>query len=212
MSATRSDFSELGIGGGPSPARAGHLASRRFLEIRAGGTAARGVIVMGLVLATAATRDHRHVIETQTHALEETDVHGHSDVIISDDPVDYPELQGADLLVACCQWAADAYARILKPDGVLLYDSDLVTRAPRFGGITYALPLDDLARKAAGRSELVPHHVALGAAVAFTGVVSTESVLATVHELELPGSKTARERAVSYGLALDPEEWRRTSW
>lgn len=211
MSGTRSDFSQPGMDGGPTPARVGPLAARRFLEVRVGGTAERGVIIVGLVLATAATRDHRYVIQTQTHALEETDVHGHSDVIVSDDPVDYPELQGADLLMAFCQWAADAYASILKPDGVLLYDAGLVARSPRFGGTTYALPLDDLARKAAGRSERVPEHVALGAAVAFTGVVSVDSAKATVQELELQGSKEARKKALAYGLALDAEEWRRTA-
>jgi 2-oxoglutarate ferredoxin oxidoreductase subunit gamma len=136
-------------------------------------------------------------------------VHGHSDVIISDEPVDYPELQGADLLVALCQWASDAYAPIVKPEGTLLYDADLVTRPVRFEGAAYALPLGRLAREAAGRSEPAPHLVALGAAVGITGVVSQESLLKTIQELELTGSKEARKRALAYGLALDPDEWRR---
>ncbi len=208
MSSTKSDFSQPAEGRGPVPHRSGTLSKRRFLEARFGGTAAQGVIVMGLVLATAATRDHRYVVQTQTHALEETDVHGHSDVIISDDPVDYPELLGADLLVALCQWAADAYTRILRPDGVLLYDAGLVSRPPRFEGPTYALPLDRLARDAAGRSEPAPHLVAMGAIVALTGVVSQESLLKTIQELELSGSKEARKKALAYGLALDIEEWR----
>lgn len=207
MSTTRSGFAEPAIGGGSGPERSGLLAEREFLEIRVGGTAARGVIAMGLVLATAATLDHRYVIQTQTHALEETDVHGHSDIIISNEPVDYPELQGADLLFAFCQWAADAYASILKPHGVLLLDSDMITRSPRFGGVTCALPLDRLAREAAGSSEPVPHLVALGVAVSITGVVSTESVQTTLKDLELPGEKEARKKALSYGLALDPQDW-----
>lgn len=210
MSGTRSGFTQPAIGGGPGPDRVGLLAKRRLLEIRVGGTAGRGVIVTGLVLATAATRDHRYVAQTQTHALEETDVHGHSDVIISDEPVDFPELQGVDLLVAFCQWAADAYVELLRPDGVLLYDSQEVIRPPGFDGATYALPLDQLARKAAGRSESVPCLVALGAAVAITGIVSTASLAATVDELELVGSKAARKKALEYGLALEPKAWRGT--
>lgn len=204
MSGTRSGFTQPALGGGPGPERVGLLAARQFLEVRVGGTAARGVIAAGLVLATAATFDHRYVAQTQTHALEETDVHGHSDIIISDEPVDYPELQGADLLVALCQWAADAYAPILRPDGVMVYDSGVVTRTPRFEGAAYALPLDGLAREAAAGSELEPHLVALGAAVAITGVVSAESLLATGRELELPGDKEARQKALAYGLAMEP--------
>ncbi len=209
MSGTRSGFTQPAIGGGPAPKGVGLLAKRRLLEVRVGGTSARGVIVTGLVLATAATRDHRYVAQTQTHALEETDVHGHSDVIISDEPVDFPELQGVDLLVAFCQWAADAYIELLRPDGVLLYDSEEVLTPPVFDGATYALPLDRLASEAAGRSEPVPYLLALGAAVTITGVVSTASLMATVDELELTGSKQARKKALDYGLALEPEAWRR---
>lgn len=211
MSGEESGFSQPATGGGSPSARTGDLAAREFLEIRVGGTAARGVIIMGLVLATAATRDHRHVIQTQTHALEETDVHGHSDVIISDETIDYPELEGADLLLALCQWSADAYTPILKPGGVLLYDSELVTRRPRFDGATYALPLDRLSREAAGRSEAMPHLVALGAAVSATGAVSTDSLVTTMHELALPGSRAAREKALNYGLALDVHQWQRSA-
>ena len=50
-------------------------------------------------------------------------------MIISDDPVDYPELLGADLLVALCQSSADAYAPMLRADGVFVYDSENVTGA-----------------------------------------------------------------------------------
>ena len=208
MGGTTSDFLEPDSETGGSPERAGLLARRPYLEIRFGGTAAQGVIVTGLVLAVAATRDHRYVTQTQTHALEETDVHGHCDVIISDDPVDYPELLGADLLVALCQWAADAYAPILRPEGVLVYDAELVARTPLFEGVAYALPLERLAREAAGRSEVAPHLVALGAAVAVTGVVSEESLLKTIGELELAGSKEARKKALLYGLSLGVDEWR----
>jgi len=212
MGGTTSGFSQPSTGGEPSPQRAGLLAQRPYVEVRFGGTAAQGVIVMGLVLATAATLDHRYVTQTQTHALEETDVHGHCDVIISDDTVDYPELLGADLLVALCQWSADAYTSLLRPDGVLLYDSERVVRPPFFEGVGYALPLGRLARQAAGRSELVPHLVALGAAVAVTGLVSQESLLKTVQDLEFTGSKEARKKALSYGLAFDVDEWRRDTW
>jgi len=209
MGDTTSGFSQSAMAEGPVPERSGLLAQRRYVEVRFGGTAAQGVIVIGLMLATAATLDHRYVTQTQTHALEETDVHGHCDVIISDDTVDFPELLGADLVVALCQWAADEYSPLLRPDGVLLYDSERVLRPPVFEGAGYALPLGRLARQAAGRSERVPHLVALSVAAAITGVVSQESLLKTVQDLEFTGSKEARKKALSFGFALDVDEWKR---
>ncbi len=131
MGGTKSGFSQPAIGDGPAPKRAGLLAARGLLEIRFGGTAEQGVVLMGLVLATAATLDHRYVAQTQTHGLEESesDVLGHCDVIISDDPVDYPELLGIDLLVALGQGAADANMPLLRADGVFVYDSECVKSA-----------------------------------------------------------------------------------
>ena len=104
------------IGSGPSPARTGLLADRQFLQVRFGGTGEQGVILVGVVLAMAATRDHRYVVQTQTYGLGARGGYGHSDVIISDTPIDYPEFQSADVLVTLSQDAADGYADLLTPD------------------------------------------------------------------------------------------------
>src|SRR3989304_3464668 len=79
-------------------APAGLLAGRRFLEVRFGGSGGQGVILMGVILALAATRDHRHVIQTQSYGPEARGGYSRSDVIISSRPVDYPELQDIDIL------------------------------------------------------------------------------------------------------------------
>jgi 2-oxoglutarate ferredoxin oxidoreductase subunit gamma len=209
MGGTKSGFSQPAIGDGPAPKRVGLLATRDSLEIRFGGSAEQGVAVMGLVLATAATRDHRYVAQTQTHGLEESesDIPGHSDVIISDDPVDYPELLGIDLLVALGQGSADSSVPLLRADGVFLYDSDCVS-PPSFSGVSYGMPFGRLAAEAAGKGELAPDLLALGVAAAITGVVSAQSLEKTLEEIVLSGSMDAKKRALSYGLKLDTSQWR----
>jgi 2-oxoglutarate ferredoxin oxidoreductase subunit gamma len=209
MSGTKSGFSQPAIGEGPAPKRAGLLAAREFLEVRLGGTAEQGVVLMGLVLATAATRDHRYVAQTQTHGLDESDTQGHCDVIISDDPVDYPELLGADLLVALCQTSADANAQMVRADGVFVYDSENVTKPPRSQGVAYGIPFGRLAEEAAGKGEPAPDLFALGAAIAITGAVSAESLEKTLDEIVLSGSKEAMRMALTSGLKLDAKQWQR---
>jgi 2-oxoglutarate ferredoxin oxidoreductase subunit gamma len=217
MSGTKSGFSQPAIGDGPAPKRVGPLAARDSLEVRFGGTAEQGVAIMGVVLATAATRDHRYVAQTQTHGLEEgegqgySDALGHSDVIISDDPVDYPELLGIDLLVALGQGVADANVSLVRPDGVFIYDSESVSKPPNFQGTSYGIPFGRLAREAAGKGQVVPELLVLGAAVAITGVVSAESLVKTLKEIALAGPMEAKKRALSCGLDLDTTQWRRGS-
>ena len=110
--------------------------------------------------------------------------------------------------VALCQSAADAYAPLLRADGVFLYDSDCVS-PPSFQGVGYGIPFGRLAQEAAGKGELAPDLLALGTAAAISGVVSAESLEKTLDEIVLAGSMEAKKRALSFGLNLDASQWRR---
>ncbi len=63
--------------------RAGLLADRDLVEVRFGGSGGQGVILMGVILAMAATRDHRYVVQTQSYGPEARGGYSRSDVIIS---------------------------------------------------------------------------------------------------------------------------------
>jgi 2-oxoglutarate ferredoxin oxidoreductase subunit gamma len=204
-----SGFTQPAIGSGPAPTRIGLLAARDFLEVRFGGTGEQGVILMGVVLAMAATRDHRYVAQTQTYGLEERGGHGHSDVIISDNPVDYPELQAADLVVAFCQDAADGYVSLLRRDGVFIFDSENVFEPPQFEGTSFGIPFTRLAIEATGQKDMTPDVFALGAVVGITGVVSEESLQKAVTGVVTTSLRNASKKALARGLALESRDWRR---
>ena len=198
------------IGSGPSPGRSGLLAAREFVEVRFGGTAEQGVILVGVVLAMAATRDHRYVVQTQTYGLDARGGYGHSDVIISDQPIDYPELQSADLLVALCQDAAEGYSHLLTPASIFIFDSEEVTTPPPFGGTSYGIPFTRLAYEAVGEVVTAPNVLTLGAVVGIAGVVSAESLRKAVRATVPPGTEEASARALELGLSLDTETWIRS--
>jgi 2-oxoglutarate ferredoxin oxidoreductase subunit gamma len=198
------------IGEGPSPERSGLLADRKFLEVRFGGTGEQGVILVGVVLAMAATRDHRYVVQTQTYGLEARGGYGHSDVIISDTPIDYPELLSADLLVALSQDAADGYSDLLTPTSIFVYDSEQVTAPPAFRGATFGIPFTRMAKDAVGDVDAASNVLTLGAVVGLTGVVSAESLEKAVLATIPPGTREANGAALKLGLTLDAEAWRRS--
>lgn len=210
MSKTPSGFTQPALGDGPLRARTGLLADRDFVEVRFGGTGLQGFILMGVVLAMAATRDHRYVAQTQTYGLEEREGYGHSDVIISDHPVDYPQLQAADLLVTLSQDAADGYAGLLREDGILIFDSANVTVPTTFAGVTLGIPFSRLAVEATERSERTTDVLTLGAVVGFTGVVSVESLREALANTEASDPGGVYGKALVAGLSLDPTEWRRS--
>jgi 2-oxoglutarate ferredoxin oxidoreductase subunit gamma len=186
--------------------RSGLLAAQDFLEVRFGGSGGQGVILMGVILATAGARDHRYVIQTQSYGPEARGGYSRSDVVISDDPIDYPEVEKPHLLVALSQDSAKAYAGMVRPEGVLVFDSDNVTDLPAFNGTAYGLPLTRLAEEETGRTQTT-NILALGAAVSLTGVVSVSSLELAVQGSVPPRTIEMNMRAVARGLATSTDSW-----
>ena len=188
-------------------ARKGLLADRSLVEVRFGGSGGQGVILMGVILAMAGARDHRYVVQTQSYGPEARGGYSRSDVIISDAPIDYPELERADLLVALSQAAADEYIGVLRSNGVLVYDSENVTALPAFKGARYGIPFTRLALEETGRRQTT-NILTLGAVAGITGVVTTESLRKAVLVMVPAGTEEINSKALARGLALDATEWR----
>jgi 2-oxoglutarate ferredoxin oxidoreductase subunit gamma len=192
----------------PSPAlvRIGVLADRDFVEVRFGGSGGQGVVLMGIILATAANHDHRCVVQTESYGPEARGGYSRSDVIISNDPIDYPKLVKIDLLVALSQDAADAYVKTLQKNGVLIYDCEKVTTIPAFAGKTIGVPFSRIAKEEIGKAQTA-NVLTLGAVVGITGIVSVESIQRAVLEEVPAGTQELNGRALARGLAIDQSEW-----
>jgi 2-oxoglutarate ferredoxin oxidoreductase subunit gamma len=187
-------------------ARAGLLAARQLVSIRFGGSGGQGVILMGVIMAMAGARDHRYVVQTQSYGPEARGGYSRSDVIISDSQIDYPELESADLLVVLSQAAADEYIRLLRPDGVLVYDSEYVAAVPPFKGPRFGIPFTRLAIEETGRVQTT-NILTLGAVAGITGVVTTNSLKKAVLSMVPAGTEETNAKALARGLALDAHDW-----
>ena len=168
--------------------------SKRY-EIRFSGAGGQGLILAGVIMAEAASiYDGLQAVQSQSYGPEARGGSSKSEVIISDGPIDYPKATIVDALLALTQEACDKYSHDLKEGGVLLIDSDLVTRQPEGNFNVVAFPITNTAKNEVGR-EIVTNIVALGAMVALTGVVTRESaekaVLARVPEAFLELNKKA---------------------
>jgi 2-oxoglutarate ferredoxin oxidoreductase subunit gamma len=187
------------------PARAGLLADREFVEVRFGGSGGQGVVLMGMILAVAANHDRRCVVQTESYGPEARGGYSRSDVIISDNPIDYPKLENADVLVALSQDSVDAYTSSLRPQGILIYDSERITTPPVFSGVSLGVPFVHWAIEETGRPQPA-NVVALGVIMRITGLVSRESLEKAVAETVPVGTVDVNMKALARGLAIDPTE------
>ncbi|MBO9370361.1 MAG: 2-oxoacid:acceptor oxidoreductase family protein [Chloroflexi bacterium] len=166
-------------------------------EIRIAGTGGQGVILAGILLAEAAVRDGKKVVQTQSYGPEARGGASRSEVIISDQEVDYPEVLEADILLCMSQEACDRYAGKLKKGGMLILDTVYVHRAPLVRAVR--VPITELARQATGR-EITANIVALGLLAGLTAVVSRESLEAAVRARAPRGTTEINLKALAVGL------------
>ncbi|MBU2601394.1 MAG: 2-oxoacid:acceptor oxidoreductase family protein [Actinobacteria bacterium] len=188
----------------------GLLSSRPYVEVRFGGSGGQGVILMGVILAVAGTRDRRHVVQTQSYGPEARGGYSRSDVVLANAPIDYPQIQGLDLLVALSAEAARKYAGSLRRDGFFIFDSDEITSPPPMDANSYGIPFTRLAVETTGRTQTT-NILALGAVAGLTGVVSVASLEKAVLSMVPKGTEEMNLNALRRGLALLPEEWKRPS-
>ncbi len=155
-------------------------------ELRFSGAGGQGLITAGIIMAKAASiYEGKQAVQSQSYGPEARGGASKSEVIISDGPIDYPKATTVDALLAMTQEACDKYTHDLKDGGILLVDSDLVTKLPTGNYKIISFPIINTAKNEVGR-EIVANIVALGAMVALTGQVSRENaekaVLSSVPE------------------------------
>src|SRR4030042_4909584 len=93
-------------------------------EIRLGGSGGQGIILMGIILAEAiGIYEGKSVAQTQSYGPEARGGSSKSEVVISDEEIDYPKAMKPDLLLAMNQKSCDDFYPDLKPDGMLIVDS-----------------------------------------------------------------------------------------
>lgn len=172
-------------------------------EIKVTGFGGQGVVLAGIIIARAASlHDGKNATQTQSYGPEARGGAARSEVVISKEPIEYPKVEQADILVAMSQEALDRHLGSLKKGGVLLIDEDLVRKIPRDREVAlYRVPATRMASEGLGR-RIVANMVMLGATVAVTSIVSEEALKAAVRESVPAGTEELNIAALEEGLAL----------
>ncbi|MBE9544839.1 MAG: 2-oxoacid:acceptor oxidoreductase family protein [Proteobacteria bacterium] len=145
-------------------------------DLTIAGVGGQGSILAGVILGSAAvTFDDKYATQTQAYSSELRGGFAAAWVIISDDPVEFPRVTAPDILVAQAQDSINRFGEVLKPDGILIADSDMVHEIPPQVKHFYKIPATTIARNEL-KIAVVANMVMLGALCKITEVVSRQAL------------------------------------
>lgn len=152
-------------------------------EVRIAGFGGQGVITMGTILAIATgVYEDLEVAQTQSYGPEARGGACRSDVIISDEPIDYLKPLNLDLFVALSPAALEQYwPEVREGKTIVIIDKTLVPQHPKHTPPIVEIEATRLAEEEF-KSRVVANMIMLGAMAAFTGWITLEALEKTIME------------------------------
>ena len=167
------------------------------MEVKFGGFGGQGIILMGNITAKAAALyDNKHAIFTPSYGPEARGGAASSNVVIDTEEIDYPYVKDPDVLVVMSQEAYEKYACLLKDNGILIVDVDLVNLKNGVGKIA-KMPATRIAEEMGKR--IVANIVMLGFFTGATELVSYEAIKRAVVESVPEKFRTLNQDALDNG-------------
>lgn len=172
-------------------------------ELRIAGFGGQGVVLSGSIVGKAASiYDKGFAALTQSYGPEARGGSCTAEVVISDEPIDYPYVTSPQVVIILAQEAYANYGHDLPSGTLVIIDPDLVTPDPSQQPAPLSMPATRMAREM-GRV-VVANIIMLGFLAAVSDLISTEalqnSVLASVPQGTEEFNLKAFDLGYSYGL------------
>ncbi|MDI6690383.1 MAG: 2-oxoacid:ferredoxin oxidoreductase subunit gamma [Candidatus Bathyarchaeota archaeon] len=176
------------------------------IEIRFAGFGGQGIIKSGIITATAACiYSGKNAVQTQSYGPESRGGACKSEVVISEEEIDFPKVIEPEILVVMSQHAYNEYAENVKTGGIIILDPEMVPHEKELKNVrVFKVPATKIAEEL-GR-KIVANIAMLGAFVAITGVLDKEAVKESIKVNVPKGTEElnlkAFERGYEYGKNL----------
>ncbi len=166
------------------------------------GSGGQGVITAAIIFAEAAVI-HEGLNATQSQAYGAAARGGstRTDIIISEDEINYPKVIQPNVLVCLTQDAYTNYATIIRPGGLLLTDARFVKTARKVDARQVELPMYRQVMDTIGKP-IVFNISMLGAVVALTELVQPDSIMKVLEQRIPSGFLEMNRKALELGLRL----------
>lgn len=174
-------------------------------EIRLSGFGGQGVGLAGYILGKALSLYAGYeAVMTQAYGPEARGGASSADVVVSDEPIDYPFVEQPDILVALSQAAYARFRPDARPGALVLIDDDMVD--PFADDHPRRIPATRLAEALGGR--VVANIVMLGFLTAVTGLVEAgamkQAIESSVKSRTVPLNIRAFEAGHEHARELVP--------
>ncbi len=166
------------------------------------GLGGQGVVLAGRLLGTAAFREGLEVSGTSSYGAAARGGECRSEVVLSEEPIGFPFVTQADVLVSLSQSAYNRYITWTKsPDGIVFYDPADVHPAADAPQRHIPVPVSETAERVLG-TKLGANIVMLGAVARAVGLVTAESLAVAISERSPGRFRQQNLRALDAGVEL----------
>jgi 2-oxoglutarate ferredoxin oxidoreductase subunit gamma len=176
------------------------------VEVRFAGFGGQGIIKSGIIVAAAASiHSDKNAVQTQSYGPESRGGACKSEVVISEEDIDFPKVVEPDVLVVMSQAAYNDYAEDVKHGGTIILDPDMIPREKSLKNFrVYRVPATKIAEELGRR--IVANIVMLGAFTAITELLNEKALKESIKENIPKGTEelnlAAFEKGVEYGKTL----------
>jgi len=91
-------------------------------QVRLSGLGGQGIVLAGVLLGQAGVLDGKYISASNSYGAQARGSACKSEIVFAAEPIDFPHLLSADILVAMSQAAYDLYCPGMAADGLILYD------------------------------------------------------------------------------------------
>lgn len=177
-------------------------------DIRIAGFGGQGILMAGIVIAKAASLfDHNYAVQTQSYGPEARGGASRTEVVISDEKIDYPKVENPEIFVVMSHEALLKYIDDIKEGAILIADPDLVNIEAIDDIIKdkklkyYQSPATKTADQEIGK-KIVANIIMLGSFVKATGIISEEAAKEAVLDSVPAGTEELNLKAFSEGMKI----------
>ncbi|MBW1615981.1 MAG: 2-oxoacid:acceptor oxidoreductase family protein [Deltaproteobacteria bacterium] len=169
------------------------------------GSGGQGVITASFILAEAAVIfDGLEAVQSQSYGPEARGGSTRSDVIISEEKINFPKIIQPNILISLNQESYNKFAPIIRPGGILISDSHFVTTKRHIDAIQKNLPMFETVMENI-KNPIVFNICMLGVLIELTEVVKKESVIKTLEKNIPKKFIDINKKALSLGINLAKE-------
>ena len=172
-------------------------------QIRWSGYGGQGVVLAGVLLGEAGVIDGKFVAGSNSYGAQARGSGCKSEIVFSNEPIDFPHLVTADIFVALSQGAYSMYCGdVRETSGFIIYDQGQVInpreelRIDKIGIPATEIALTQL------KNKQVANIVLLGALIKITEIVSLPALQKAIFLHVSETFQTLNLKALALGLAV----------